>query len=138
MRIASVVLLYTFSCIQQKAAVTTTAALALARSSALMEQNHASSRRYRVPYLGHAGILFIEGKTGLSEYFEYGRYGGPLGAVQKRTIPDVRMGKNDRPSRASMEKTLGEISRLAGRVGVSLAHTSSCRPAASSRCAAMR
>lgn len=42
--------------------------------------------------LGHAGILFINGKSGLTKYFEYGRYDHPayLGVVQKiRNLPDA-------------------------------------------------
>lgn len=40
--------------------------------------------------LGHAGVFFINGKTGLTKYFEYGRYDpAGLGKVQKHSIPDA-------------------------------------------------
>ena len=37
--------------------------------------------------LGHAGVFFIEGSTGLTKYFEYGRYDAAgLGKVQKQEL----------------------------------------------------
>lgn len=36
--------------------------------------------------LGHAGVLFINGKTGVTKYYEYGRYDPKkLGWVKKNT-----------------------------------------------------
>lgn len=32
------------------------------------------SGRKKLPYLGHAGILFANGQSGVTRYFEYGRY----------------------------------------------------------------
>lgn len=45
----------------------------------------------KAPYLGHAGVLVINGKTGQSKYYEYGRYPGPgpAGRVRVGRIPDV-------------------------------------------------
>jgi hypothetical protein len=71
----------------------------------------------KVPYLGHAGILFIDGRAGVTEYYEFGRYGGPLGKVMKRQLPNVRMASNGRPTRASLEHVLAEVSAVAGQHG---------------------
>lgn len=43
--------------------------------------------------LGHAGVLFINGETGTTKYYEYGRYpvAVGVGATQKLLIPDVKV-----------------------------------------------
>jgi hypothetical protein len=42
--------------------------------------------------LGHAGIFFFNGNTGVTKYFEYGRYDAAgLGKVQKLSVPNVRL-----------------------------------------------
>jgi len=72
----------------------------------------------KVSHLGHAGILFIQGQTGLTRYYEYGRYPpGNLGRVRKRVISNVKIGHNGRPTRKSLAKTLSEISILSGHGG---------------------
>ncbi len=58
--------------------------------------------------LGHAGVLFINGKSGLTKYFEYGRYDHPsyLGVVQKiRNLPDVLI-QYDNLDYTSLKKVL--------------------------------
>lgn len=42
--------------------------------------------------LGHAGILLIDNKTGLTKYYEYGRYdSNNKGIVRTYRIPDVKI-----------------------------------------------
>jgi hypothetical protein len=43
----------------------------------------------KLPEPGHAGMLFIKGSSETTRYYEYGRYGGPLGTVRKLNIRDV-------------------------------------------------
>ncbi len=69
-----------------------------------------------LPELGHAGILFINGENGTTKYFEYGRYGGSLGAVRKLDIRDVIMQK-DHPTKGSLSYTLSQISVKSGQGG---------------------
>ncbi|HKO48620.1 MAG TPA: hypothetical protein VJV79_12900 [Polyangiaceae bacterium] len=72
----------------------------------------------RVPYLGHAGILFINGRTGLTKYYEYGRYDpAAKGLVRKQGVPDVKIATDGRPSAASLKLTLAKISQLSGQGG---------------------
>jgi len=75
--------------------------------------------RDRLSNLGHAGVLFIHGKSGITKYYEYGRYDPPvnLGLVQKiRNLPDVTIndGKLDY---TSLKKTLQKISKESGQSG---------------------
>ncbi len=70
----------------------------------------------KVPDLGHAGILFINGKTGASKYYEYGRYHGPLGTVRKLLIKDVVI-QGGHPTKASLSYTLSQISVKSGQGG---------------------
>ena len=67
----------------------------------------------KLPYLGHAGVLFFDGATGLSKYYEYGRYDrAAKGLVRRVRIPDVKPGDN-----ASIAKTLNAISHKSGQGG---------------------
>ncbi|OMH27149.1 hypothetical protein [Motiliproteus sp. MSK22-1] len=69
--------------------------------------------------LGHAGVLFINGKTGTTKYYEYGRYDPPanLGLVLKaRNLPNVKV-TNGSIDYGSLKKTLGFISRVSGQSG---------------------
>jgi len=70
----------------------------------------------KFPELGHAGILFINGANGITKYYEYGRYGGSLGAVRKLSIRDVIMQSNH-PTKASLSYTLSQISAKSGQNG---------------------
>ena len=84
----------------------------LPRQITIPKQNH------HLPYLGHAGVLFIEGQSGLTRYYEYGRYDpAELGETRKRSVPDVKMGRNGRPTRKTLAATLADISRKAGQHG---------------------
>ncbi|MCP4489477.1 MAG: hypothetical protein GY820_19510 [Gammaproteobacteria bacterium] len=69
--------------------------------------------------LGHAGVLFINGNTGTTKYYEYGRYDLPekLGVVLKaRNLPDAKIidGQLDI---SSLKKPLSFISRVSGQSG---------------------
>lgn len=77
------------------------------------------STKQRLPHLGHAGILFIQGTTGTTKYFEYGRYDpAARGLVEKRTVPDATMGRGGRPTAVSLRTVLSKISSLAGQGGI--------------------
>lgn len=72
----------------------------------------------KVPYLGHAGILFINGRTGLTKYYEYGRYDpAAKGLVRKQSVPDVRIAGDGRPTAASLKLTLARVSKVSGQGG---------------------
>jgi hypothetical protein len=84
----------------------------------------------RVPHLGHAGILFFNGQTGLTKYFEYGRYDkAELGEVRIRKIPDVKM-SNGRPTGRSLVDVLASISSQAGQHGPIVAAYIELKPTA--------
>ncbi len=75
--------------------------------------------RDRISNLGHAGVLFVNGKTGASKYYEYGRYDPPknLGLVVKaRNLPDVIV-KNGKMEFGSLKNPLSFISRISGQSG---------------------
>ena len=44
----------------------------------------------RLP-LGHVGLLLIDEKTGLTRYYEFGRYGTPRGRIRNVRIPNVQI-----------------------------------------------
>src|SRR5262245_22772939 len=76
-----------------------------------------------VPLLGHAGILFFDGRNGLTKYYEYGRYAKPnfIGKVQPRShLPDVIL-SNGKPTRPSLTAVLDAVSQKAGQSGRILA-----------------
>ncbi len=59
----------------------------------------------KLPELGHAGVLLINGARGTTKYYEYGRYNGPLGMVRKLSIRDVEI-QTRHPTKASLSYTL--------------------------------
>ncbi len=64
--------------------------------------------------LGHAGILIIDGKIGLTKYYEYGRYDtAHLGLTRTHPIPDVKM-EHGRPTKASLTNVLRAVSAGSG------------------------
>jgi hypothetical protein len=71
----------------------------------------------RLPEIGHAGVLFIDGSTGTTKYYEYGRYQTALGWVMRRPIPDVEIGSDNLPTVASLKAALHSISQQAGQKG---------------------
>jgi len=73
----------------------------------------------KISNLGHAGVLFINGKTGTTKYYEYGRYDLPekLGIVLKaRNLPNVKI-INGQVDNNSLKKPLSFISRVSGQSG---------------------
>jgi len=72
----------------------------------------------KVNFLGHAGVLIIKW-TGLTKYYEYGRYSGnddTPGYVRNKGVPDVIM-ENGKPTYDSLKKTLNTISNTSGQGG---------------------
>ena len=70
--------------------------------------------------LGHAGVLLIDNKTGLTKYYEYGRYptkDGTKGRVRNVRVSDVVIGDDGRPTQESLTKVLKEISEKSGKGG---------------------
>ncbi|WP_324171793.1 hypothetical protein [Sulfurimonas sp.] len=75
-----------------------------------------SAYKERFSGLGHAGILFINGQTGSTKYFEYGRYDHPayLGKVRKiMNLPNVII-SNGKINLQSLKRTLYVISDKSG------------------------
>jgi hypothetical protein len=73
----------------------------------------------RFSNLGHAGILFVNGKTGTTKYYEFGRYDPPKNiglVVNARNLPDAIL-KNGKIELASLKKPLSFISRNSGQSG---------------------
>jgi hypothetical protein len=74
----------------------------------------------RISGLGHAGILLINPQSGLTRYYEYGRYPDNncgCGTVRNRPVPNVVMGADGRPTSGSLNHVLGAISQRAGHGG---------------------
>ena len=69
--------------------------------------------------LGHAGVLFINGKTGVTKYYEYGRYDPKkMGWVKKiLNLPNVKIESNGDVTKQSLANVLQVISRKAGKRG---------------------
>jgi len=68
----------------------------------------------RVPYLGHAGAAFFDGRTGVTKYYEYGRYDPKaLGLVRHVAVPDIRVP----PSAIGLLPLLKSISARSGQHG---------------------
>ena len=79
---------------------------------------HLPAYKDKISNLGHAGVLFINGKTGETRYYEYGRYDPKnLGIVVKaRNLQNVVInGEKIDPS--SLKKPLAMISRTSGQSG---------------------
>lgn len=71
--------------------------------------------RYKIKGLGHAGIAFIDGKTGRSRYYEYGRYDPQeKGLVRSLSVPAVTIGSDKKPTKASLHALLREIAVESG------------------------
>ncbi len=74
----------------------------------------------RLPELGHAGILIINGANGLTKYYEYGRYDrANLGLTRRVPVRDVVLAASPprRPTSRSLAQTLHLISATAGQRG---------------------
>jgi RHS repeat-associated protein len=67
--------------------------------------------------LGHAGVLLINNKTGVTKYYEYGRYDkAGVGLVQTQTVPNVVI-RNGQPTPESLNAVLARLSTVAGHGG---------------------
>jgi hypothetical protein len=68
--------------------------------------------------LGHAGVLIIDNKTGVTSYYEYGRYDKEQkGIVRKVSVSNVVIGEDGKPTQESLDKVLGQISAKSGQGG---------------------
>jgi uncharacterized protein RhaS with RHS repeats len=74
---------------------------------------------FRLPYLGHAGVLLIDNKTGYTKYYEYGRYDQEgKGLVRTYAVPNVAIdSKTGLPTTESMNRVLAKISAKSGQGG---------------------
>lgn len=71
--------------------------------------------KQQVSNLGHAGILLINGVSGLSKYYEYGRYdSAQLGLVRRVPVPDAKVDKGALIVK-SLIPMLSKISSIAGQ-----------------------
>lgn len=58
----------------------------------------------KMPF-GHAGVVAVDPATGITKYFEYGRYGDDFGRVRTFPIPDLVMDPaTKRPTESSLKK----------------------------------
>ncbi|EBD9555971.1 hypothetical protein DBR62_08900 [Salmonella enterica] len=72
---------------------------------------------YKVPYLGHAGVLLIKGSSGVTKYYEYGRYDlEDLGIVRNPGVANVKM-KGGAIVVSSFKKMLRGLSVQSGQSG---------------------
>lgn len=68
----------------------------------------------KVTGLGHAGVVYINGETGVTKYYEYGRYNGNYGLVRKVSMPNVQMEDHCNPSSASLNALASALTRTNG------------------------
>jgi hypothetical protein len=74
-------------------------------------------RTERLPNLGHAGALLVNGRSGLTKYFEYGRYDkAGLGQVQGLSVPNGKVAEG-KVLPGSLVPALRKISKEAGHGG---------------------
>lgn len=72
----------------------------------------------KVPYLGHAGVLLINGQSGITKYYEYGRYPpGDLGRTRNVPIKDVVITPEKMITITSLKKLLRQLSEISGQKG---------------------
>jgi hypothetical protein len=65
--------------------------------------------------LGHAGILLVNGTSGLSKYYEYGRYdSAQLGLIRRVPVPDAKV-NNAKIDYKSLIPVLSKVSSIAGK-----------------------
>jgi len=72
----------------------------------------------KIGNLGHAGVLLIDNKTGVTKYYEYGRYDKPQkGIVKTFSVSNVKIGTDGKPTQESLNKVLAQISKEKGQGG---------------------
>ena len=77
-------------------------------------------QKININVVGHAGVLLINNKTGVTHYYEYGRYDttdGTVGRVKIVEVSNVTIGKDGKPTINSLNKVLGYLSKNAGHGG---------------------
>lgn len=76
------------------------------------------STNNKVPELGHAGVLFVKGATGLTKYYEYGRYApaGAKGLTRKVGVKDAQV-RNGEVTFESLRVVLAQIAAKSGQSG---------------------
>ena len=67
-------------------------------------------------FTGHSGVVIIDDSTGLTKYYEYGRYQNPLGVVRNISVPDLVM-KDGKPTKSSMLELMRSLSKKTGKNG---------------------
>jgi len=66
--------------------------------------------------LGHAGVVAIDNKSGATQYFEFGRYGGKYGDVRGPfDVGTVTFGKDGMPTEKSMDAIKATLSKSFGK-----------------------
>jgi RHS repeat-associated protein len=66
--------------------------------------------------LGHAGVVSVNPATGETRYYEYGRYEDKeCGNVERRKVPNVKMGPNGLPTQKSLDELYAFLSRHLGK-----------------------
>lgn len=65
--------------------------------------------------LGHAAVIAVDERTGNTRYYEYGRYDkAGKGIVRREPVPNVVIGKDGKPTKASLEKLYSYVSEHYG------------------------
>ncbi len=68
--------------------------------------------------LGHGAVVAVDPKTGLTKYYEFGRYGDKRGVVRGAPaikIPDVKIGKDGLPTKDSLDNLYDYLSKNFGK-----------------------
>ena len=69
-----------------------------------------------IPYIGHAGVLLINNKSGETVYYDYGRYGeSDKGIVRRRYYENVMSYKYEGVDQSKISNVLKKISSDFGR-----------------------
>ena len=64
----------------------------------------------KVP-LTHAGVLSYDAQ-GRTRYYEYGRYDSDFGDVRRRSVPDLKLGQDGKPTPESWAKMLERLTTI--------------------------
>jgi len=80
---------------------------------------HVKATHNKVPDLGHAGILFFSGATGITKYYEYGRYDiAQLGLTRRVPVLNVKIDRaTGYPTKESFLMCVHQLSLSAGQGG---------------------
>lgn len=68
--------------------------------------------------LGHGGVVAVHPETGLTKYYEFGRYGDKKGVVRGAPdikIPDVEIGEDGVATKESLKKLYKYLSKNLGK-----------------------